>query len=189
MPKAKSGPGTVTTVKTGIDPRKKAPDVSVAKEVAAAEKALAPAVRRLKTSLDKLKPKSLPFGAAADLLYDLKQVKSQLNSAIAQFGDVVDPAVKMLEEHFVDSLKIGEASGVQGLNARVQITESVIPVVEAANWQKLYSFIARTKSFELLNRAINRAAVQERWEQKKQIPGVSKFHAKKVSCTKLGGKR
>ena len=123
------------------------------------------------------------------MLYDLKQVKAQLNAATAAFSDVVDPAVKLLEEHFVESLKIGEASGVQGSNARVQITESVIPVVEANGWKTFYAYIKKTGAFELLNRAPNREAIKERWEQKKAIPGVSKFHAKRVSCTKLGGKR
>ena len=75
---------------------------------------------------------------------------------------------------------------MQGHKSRVQVTESVIPTIE--NWKKFYAHIAKTKQFELLNRAPNRASILERWDNKKQIPGVGKFHAKKVSCTKLGGK-
>jgi hypothetical protein len=77
---------------------------------------------------------------------------------------------------------------VQGQAARVQVTDSAVPTVEAEGWPKLYAYIKRTGSFDLLNRAVNRSAVTERWDNKKQVPGVTVFHVKKVSCTKLGGK-
>jgi hypothetical protein len=70
--------------------------------------------------------------------------------------------------------------------ARVQITESVVPNLEDP--VKFYAFLKKTGDFELLNRALNRAAVNERWAARKQVPGVGKFHVKKVSCTKLGGR-
>ena len=54
---------------------------------------------------------------------------------------------------------------------------------------KFYAHLKKTGDFELLNRALNRAAVNERWAAHKQVPGVGKFHVKKVSCTKLGGKQ
>lgn len=72
------------------------------------------------------------------------------------------------------------------MRSRVQITENSVPVV--ADWTKFYAHIKKTGSFELLNRAVNRESVKERWELKKQVPGVTAFHAKKVSCTVLRGK-
>ncbi len=56
------------------------------------------------------------------------------------------------------------------------------------DWDAFYKYVARTKSFDLLNRAVNREAARERWDARKQVPGMDKFHAKKVSCTKLNGK-
>jgi hypothetical protein len=173
-------------------PGKKAGPASVdtSTELAAAAKALAPAVARMKKAMAAVDPKGLPIGALADLLYDLRQLGKQHKALIAPFDDLVEPVIKAVEEHFVQTLAVGESSGVQGLRSRVQVTEAVIPVVETANggWEKLYAYIKKTGSFELLGRALNRAAVIERWDAKKQIPGVGKFHAKKVSCTKLGGK-
>ncbi len=126
------------------------------------------------------------MGALSDLLYDLRQTGKILNTIVAPFDDVVAPAIKLVEEHFIQKLAADESSGVQGKKSRVQVTVSVIPVVD--DWPVFYEHIRKTKSFELLNRAVNRAAVTERWDQKKQVPGVGTFHAKKVSCTKLGGK-
>lgn len=165
---------------------KQAPKLDITVEISAASKALAPAVKRLTKSLAALDPASLPIGALADTLYDLRQLTKQLNSITAPFDDALTPAVKLLEEHFVQTLAVGESSGVQGLKSRVQVTDSVIPVVE--DWPKFYAAIKKTGSFELLNRAVNRTAVQERWDAHKEVPGVGKFHAKKVSCTKLSGK-
>jgi hypothetical protein len=164
----------------------KPPNVSVDAELRAALKALTPASKRLAKALGMLDPSRLQFGAAADLLYELRGLGKQLGALSAPFDDVLGPAIKALEEHFVNSLKVGEASGVQGFAARVQVTDNPVPVVK--NWAKFYEHIRKTKSFELLNRAVNRAAVKERWDMKKQVPGVDVFHAKNVSCTKLSGK-
>jgi len=164
-----------------------APDVSILKELGVANKALAPAVKRLTLILSKLDPKKLPVGSLADLLYDLEQVGKQLSSLSAPFIDVLGPSIKVVETHFIDTLAVGESSGVQGMQARVQITDSVIPTID--DWDKFYEHIRKTRSFELLNRAPNRKAIVERWDAKKQVPGVGKFVAKKVSCTKLGGKK
>lgn len=158
-------------------------------EVTAAQKALAPAVKRLTKALkaaDLEKLVAAQLGAAADLLYELRNVGKMLGSLTASFDDVVGPAVKTLENAFVDKLAVGEASGVQGMAARVQVTESVVPVPE--DWDKIYKYIKKNDAFELLGRSLKRDAIMERWDQRKQIPGVGKFHAKRVSCTKLGGK-
>jgi hypothetical protein len=164
----------------------KALDLDVSQEVAAAAKALAPAAKRITAAMKKLDPGKLPVGALADTLYEMRQLGKVLNTLTAPFDDVMPDALKAVEEHFVQTLRVGESSGVQGMRSRVQITESAVPIVK--DWPALYAHILKTKSFELLNRAPNRLAIQERWDSKKQVPGVDKFIAKKVSCTKLGGK-
>jgi len=159
-------------------------DINV--EVMAAQKVVAPAVKRLTKALAKLEPKNMPVGAVADLLYDLRQLGKLAATITAPIGEVVEPAVKLLEEHFINTLAVGESSGVQGQHSRIQVTDSVVPVVD--DWVKFYAHIAKTKEFELLNRAVNVAAVRERWDAKKKVPGLGTFHHKKVSATKLSGK-
>lgn len=162
-------------------------DVDVSKELTEASKALAPALKRLKARLAKLDPAKQQPGALADLLYGLEQLAKQLGTLAAPFTDVVQPKIKEVEDHFINTLAVGEATGVQGHSARVQINDQVVPTVE--NWEAFYAHIKKTGSFELLNRAVNRKAVTERWDAKKQVPGVGRFVAKKVSCTKLSGKK
>jgi len=164
-------------------------NLAVLAEVMAAQKAVTPAVKRLAKALASLDEKlpGLPQGAVADLLYDLRQIGSLCNTVTAPLKEVVDPAIKTTEEYLINTLEKGDASGLQGKVARVQVTTSAVPTV--TDWDKLYKYIGKTKSFELLNRAVNRAAVQERWDLKKQVPGVGVFNVPKVSCTKLGGKR
>jgi hypothetical protein len=163
-----------------------APKLDITTEIIAATKALAPAAKRLAKVLGKLDPTTIPEGALADTLYDLRQLTKSLGSVTAQFDDFLSPAIKLVEEHFVQTLAVGEATGIQGKRSRVQVTEAIIPAVE--DWEKFYMHIKKTGAFELLNRAVNRTAVQERWDAHKAVPGVGKFHAKKVSCTKLSGK-
>lgn len=152
-----------------------------------AAQSLVPATKALKrqlAALDKLD--ATPAGAAADFLYDLRALRQQLNQLTAPLDELLGPAIQRVEEHFVNTLSASEATGVQGLRSRVQVTTSAIPTVE--DWDKLYAYILKNQAFDLLNRAVNREAVRERWDDKKQVPGVSVFHAKRVSCTKLNGK-
>jgi len=167
-------------------PSAKLPSVDVAREAQAAAKALAPALARLRkaAAVDLGK---VPQGALADWLYDLRQAKATLSTVTAAFDDVLPPVIKAVDDHFIETLKVGEASGVQGMRSRVQVTDTPIPQV--SDWPKFYAHIKKTGNFELLNRAVNRVAVTERWDQKRAVPGVAAFHAKRVSCTKLNGKR
>lgn len=162
------------------------PKIDITSEVQAAAKILGPALTRLNKALLNLDPRDYAVGAVADLLGEIRLVAKMVPNLNAPFGDILDPTIKTLEDHFVNTLAVGESSGVQGMRSRVQVTESIIPTVD--NWPKFYEHIRKTKSFDLLNRAVNRAAVGERWDAKKQVPGVGKFHAKKVSVTKLRGK-
>ena len=165
----------------------KLPVIDINKEVRAAQKALAKAQQRLSRELPRIDPKKCAVGALSDFLYELRATGQALNSIATPFAELLAPCAKAIEDHFVATLPVGESSGVQGYLARVQITDTPIPVV--ADWDKFYAHIRKAKAFELLNKAVNRKAVQERWDNKKQVPGVTAFHAKKVSCTKLSKKK
>ena len=168
--------------------------VDIAKEAAAASKALAPAVKRLKRLLE-LDPKALPVGKASDLLYDVREAKAQAAHLVdALVDDILTPVVKALEEHFIMTLAVDEATGVQGGHSRVQVTQQVVPVFpgdDAGKGREAFlKHVLKTKQFDLLKAdIIARDAVRERWDNKAQVPGVTKFIAKRVSCTKLNGRK
>lgn len=162
-------------------------NLNITAELAAASKALAPAAKRLRTALAEAQayPEKLPQGAAADLRYSLGQLTAQLNQLTVAFDGVIADTIKVLDEHFIKSLQVGEASGVQGAVGRIQITESPVPIPE--DWDLIYKHVLKTKDFSLLGKQLNRDTIRDLWKDKKRVPGIGKFNAKKVSVTKLRG--
>jgi hypothetical protein len=116
--------------------------------------------------------------ACADLLYSTREARYKLQHEINKMQDVE----AALNEFFINQLP-KDSTGIAGRVARIQITQSAKPVVE--DWDKFYSHLKKTGEFELMQRRVSEGAVQERWDSKKQIPGVGRMQVKKVSCTKL----
>lgn len=122
-------------------------------------------------------PKAI--GECVDLLYRTREARLQLQRQ----AERLEEGEKVLRDFFIDHLPKSESTGVAGSIARVQIEMKHIPQVD--DWTKFYAFVKRNDAFELLQRRLNESAVKERWEDKKEIPGVGIFNTKKVSCTKL----
>lgn len=122
-------------------------------------------------------PKS--YGSVADLLYTTRADRLALSKAVAALEDYE----KALKNHLIENLSKDDSSGAAGKVARAQIVVEPQPVVE--DWDEFYKHIKRKGEFDLLNRAVNRTAVRERWNNGKAIPGVGTFDAVKVSVTKV----
>lgn len=54
-----------------------------------------------------------------------------------------------------------------------------------SDWKKLYAYIKRTGSFELLQRRLTVSAVQERWADNKQVPGVASFPVEDITISSI----
>lgn len=121
-------------------------------------------------------------GQRADLLYAIEH--GAYKQARIQYNELGDFLTK-LETWFKQTLPKTKATGVTGKLARVEVKPKDIPKVE--DWGKFYKHIASKKEFDLLNKAVNRAAVEERWTNDKQVPGVSKFRTQVVSLTSVKG--
>lgn len=123
-------------------------------------------------------PKS--FGAIADLLYTTRENRLELRKAV----DAMEQFEKDLKNHLINEMSKDD-SGAAGRIARAQIVVEPQPVVE--DWEEFYKHIKKKGEFDLLNRAVNRTAVRERWENGKAVPGVGTFNVTKVSVTKVQG--
>lgn len=121
-------------------------------------------------------PKTL--AECADLLYALKDEKSKAQKVV----DEIEAKQKALQAHLINSLPKSNATGVTGKVANAKIATEEVP--QAEDWPSIYEFIRKNKAFELLNKALNKAAIKERWEAGKAIPGVRRFTVVKVSLTK-----
>lgn len=115
---------------------------------------------------------------------DLRYLVREQRLALQKQVDALQKLETELNEHFIANLPKSEASGVAGKLARIQLGRKLIPKV--ADWDKFYGHILKTKSFELLQRRLSEGAVTERWEAKKDVPGVESFTIVTVSCTRLG---
>ena len=89
---------------------------------------------------------------------------------------------KALKEHIINNLPKSD-SGAAGKVARVSVVTKDVPQVK--DWDAFYKYVSRTKSFDLLQRRLSDAAIKERWENKKQVPGVEAFTVVSVSLNKV----
>ena len=119
------------------------------------------------------------LGACADLLYTTIQKRYALQKEVK----ALEALESALEEKIIKELSKSESTGVAGKKARVAIKSKDVPQVE--DWPKLYAYVTKTKSFDLLQKRLATGAVGERWSSGKEIPGVKKFTALSVSCTKV----
>lgn len=122
-------------------------------------------------------PKAM--GACADRLYELRQKRLEEQKKV----DAIEAEEKALKEHIIQNLPKSEASGVAGKLARVTVVTKEIPQVE--DWDAFYKYVKKTGNFDLMQRRLTDAAVKERWEAGKEIPGVKHFQAVSVSINKV----
>lgn len=121
-------------------------------------------------------PKKL--GPLVDQLHDLRD----LRLAVSKLADAIKAEETRVTDHIIDNLDAGEGGAV-GLHYKGLVVRENVPVVE--DWEQFYEHIRKTKSFDLLNKAVNRAAVKARWDESKPVPGVDSFQNKKLSITKV----
>lgn len=122
-------------------------------------------------------PKAL--GACADKLYELRQKRLEEQKKIS----LLEAEEKALKEYIIQNLPKSEASGVAGKLARVTVITKEIPRVN--DWDAFYKFVKKTGQFDLMQRRLTDAAVKERWEAGKEIPGIEHFQATTVSINKV----
>jgi hypothetical protein len=131
--------------------------------------------REAKLSAMKM-PRSL--GACADLLADLREERL----ALQKRAEAIKARERAVEEHVIRTLPKDD-TGAAGRHHRVRVVTKEVPTVE--DWDELYAYVRRTKSFHLLARRLNEAGVRELWEDRKRVPGVGVFTAVTVSLVKV----
>jgi hypothetical protein len=118
--------------------------------------------------------------ACADLLFSTRKKRLAMQKEV----DKLQEAETALNEYFRKNLPKG-TTGVAGKLARVQTDKKSIPRV--ADWDAFWKGFNVKRDKDLLQRRLSDAAVQERWDAKKVIPGVEKFNLVTVHVTALKG--
>lgn len=122
-------------------------------------------------------PKAL--GACADKLFELRNKRLDMQKEV----DKMAAEESALKEHIINTLPKSEASGVAGKLARVTVVTKQIPQVK--DWDAFYKYVKKTGSFDLMQKRLTDAAIKERWEAGKEVPGVEHFNAISVSINKV----
>lgn len=122
-------------------------------------------------------PKTL--GACADRLFKIKDEAAKLAKQAAE----LDAERKAIQEHVINTLPKSNATGVSGKLANVKVRTVDVPQVK--DWDKFYAYVAKNKSFHLMQRRLAEGAVNEILDTGKKIPGVEPFPVVKISLNKV----
>ena len=122
-------------------------------------------------------PKTL--GECADLLGKLKADEAAANKIV----DAIHADRVALSEHIIANLPKSKATGVSGRAWNAKVVSKIIPQVR--DWPAFWAWIRKTQSEDVLQKRLNDAAIKERWEADKIVPGVEAFTAVVVSLTKI----
>lgn len=126
------------------------------------------------------KPPKAP-AAAADMWYTTRAERLGLDRQ----SNALKAKEAILKDYLIDTIPLSQATGVSGKLVTVMIEQD--EYVEVEDWDKLYAYIKKNNAFDLLNRAVNSAAVKERLGKKVKIPGIRMQGYKKISyTTKVG---
>ena len=122
-------------------------------------------------------PKAL--GACADNLFELRNKRLAKQKKV----DEIASEETALKNYIIENLPKSEASGVAGKLARVTVVTKQVPQVK--DWDAFYKYVKKTGSFDLVQKRLTDAAIKERWEAGKEIPGVEHFNVVSVSINKV----
>jgi hypothetical protein len=118
------------------------------------------------------------MGACADELHALREHLHHLNAEV----ELVKAHVQAITNHLIEELPKDDAEGVVGKLVRATVEMRKVPTV--GSWPKLWKHIIATGSFDLMEKRVSKAAVKERWEAGKKVPGVDVFNVPTISLTK-----
>jgi hypothetical protein len=121
----------------------------------------------------------MKLGSKVDALFALRESRRKLEAQAAKLKE----KETVIEDYLIDHINKEDATGVVGKRAKAVVHTKTVATVE--DWDALYKHILETKDFSFLNRAVGQAAVKERWESNKTVPGVVPFHKVSVSLTKV----
>ncbi len=122
-------------------------------------------------------PKSL--GLCVDLYKELQTARLDKQKEV----DAIEKREKIVKAFILESLASGAERGAVGKFYQAVSVPKSRPELE--DQAKFYAHIKKTGEFELLNKALNKAAISERWEAGKTVPGVAQFTYYDLSVTKI----
>jgi len=103
------------------------------------------------------------------------QKRLAMNKAAKEQEDIA----KGLKARLMEAMQKAGLSAAGYSGAVFTLKEEFTPTIQ--NWSDLRDYIQKTGEFDLLENRLGKAAVQARWENGVDVPGVIKFPITKLS--------
>lgn len=131
-----------------------------------------------------LKPIKMPktLGATIDLLYTVCQQRLDAEKVI----EAMKEQEATIRDYLMSNFEHAGLEGAKGSQATASLRRST--VADVTDWGKLWTYISKTKSWDLVQKRVSVTACRERWDASKQIPGVEPKEIVALSLTKVGAK-
>jgi hypothetical protein len=128
------------------------------------------------------KPKAFPksLGACADLLFDLRQKRLDLD----KLATAAKAEETKLVEHIINSMD-KNSTGAAGKHHAVRVVTKQKPQLDNEKLDEFYKYVAKNKRWDMLQKRLSEQAIMDTIEAGKQVPGVKMFTAVTVSLTKI----
>lgn len=122
---------------------------------------------------DKDNPKRLARLAEAGIA-----LRNERKALEAQAG-VIEAEEKALKEVLIQDFSKAELQEVKTALGVVKLVTKTVyqPDKDSGGWEKIWTYILKTKAFDLLEKRLHQGACKARYEDKKPIPGVKTFNA------------
>jgi len=121
-------------------------------------------------------PKTL--SGLVDRLYTSREKRYEEQRAIRVYSEEEHEITEAIKE----KLTASDLHGVMGKVAKCELKKK--QVARITDHEKFVRWCVKTKSFDMLPKSCNDAAVRERWDAGKQVPGVEVMELFRLSVTK-----
>lgn len=118
-------------------------------------------------------PKNL--AAVADLYKTVRDKRLAIEKEAAK----VKEDEGQLREYLINNLPKSKIGGISGKLARVEVQVKEVPMIEDRD--AFFKAAKRKGNEDLLTQTLNAAAVRQRWDAGKEVPGVGKHNAVTLS--------
>ena len=123
--------------------------------------------------------KVLTLGALADQIHAKREAKRLLDAKMKE----IEEEIRELEESIFAAMDAQGTTKAEGKKAGLSISSRTIANV--VDWDSLWPWVAKTKSFYMIQKRVNDTTYREMLEFGKKVPGVQPFTKRSLSVRSL----
>jgi hypothetical protein len=115
----------------------------------------------------------------ADKLYTVRERRLALKRQV----DELQKEETSISDFLIEHIAKDDATGVAGKLVRVTVVTKPKPTLKS--WDDLIAYCRRRNAWDLIQHRLSEDAVNQRWADGKEVPGVEVFNVVKLSLNKV----